>query len=108
VWQVVFHPDAEVEFNHLPERERIAMLSATDKLTSLGPEPPFPHQSSVRGAGGSRDLRPRARRSPVRALYQRIRDVFVIAAVGPEADVDRRGFERAVRNAGNRLLETQE
>jgi hypothetical protein len=69
----------------------------------LGDTLPFPHQSAVRGAEGLRELRPRAGRSPVRGLYQRIGDAFVLLAIGPEAEVDRQGFDQAVRVAKERL-----
>jgi len=103
VWQVVFHPDAEIELDRLPPRERAAILHAVEKLVALGPTLPFPHQSDVRGAEDLRELRPRAGRSPWRGFYRRIGDVFVIGAVGPEAEVDKRGFERAVTVAATRL-----
>jgi hypothetical protein len=85
------------------------MLHAVEKLQALGPTLPFPHQSAVRGAGDLRELRPRAGRSRWRAFYRRIGDVFVIAAVGPEAEADRRGFEAATGSASTRLqnIETQ-
>jgi hypothetical protein len=41
-------------------------------------------------------------------LYGRVGDAFVILAIGPEALVDRRGFDRAVRDAGRRLAEVEE
>jgi hypothetical protein len=74
-----------------------------EKLTVLGPTLPYPHQSAVRGSTGLRELRPRSARSPWHGLYGRIGDVFVIAAIAPEAQVDRRGFDRAVRAAEARL-----
>jgi hypothetical protein len=55
--------------------------------------------------GGVRELRPRGGRSPWRPLYRRIGDVFVVLAVGPEAQNDRRGFDRAVSAAEERLGE---
>lgn len=80
-----------------------------DKLVSLGPRLPFPHSSKVMGdAGGSlRELRPRAGRSPWRCIYERIGYVFVIGAVGPEAQKDKAGFERAVSVAKDRLAEIE-
>lgn len=48
------------------------------------------------------------RRSAWRAFYQRIGHVFVIAAVGPEARADPRGFERAVTSALTRLEEVDQ
>jgi hypothetical protein len=82
------------------------MNHAVEKLIALGPQLPFPHQSSVRGAGeGLRELRPRGGRSPWRAIYRREGDAFWIGAVGPEAEADPHGFDRAVRAARRRLDE---
>ena len=91
----------------MPARERVALDQARAKLSVHGPSLPYPHQSAVRGVGaaGLRELRPRAGRSAWRALYRRLGDVFVIAAVGPEAESDRRGFERMTRLAVVRLEE---
>lgn len=55
-----------------------------------------------------RELRPRAGRSRVRAFYGRAGDVFVVVGVSPEAQVDHRGFERAVRAGVQRLAEVRE
>jgi hypothetical protein len=107
VWTVSWHKDADLELNKLPVPERVAMLHAIDKLMALGPQLPFPHQSSVRGTQGLRELRPRGGRSPWRAFYQRQGDAFVIGAVGPEAQVDQRGFDKAVRDASARLERQQ-
>jgi|HubBroStandDraft_5_1064220.scaffolds.fasta_scaffold773631_2 hypothetical protein len=43
-----------------------------------------------------------------RALYRQVGEVFVVAAVGPEAQSDPRGFERAVRRALQRLADLEE
>ena len=88
--------------------ERVALLHAVDKLAALGPLLPFPHQSDVRGAAGWRELRPRGGRGRVRGIYGRLEQVFVILAVGPEAQVDRRGFDRAVHAGVQRLDEITE
>jgi hypothetical protein len=55
-----------------------------------------------------RELRPRAGRSPWRVLYRRVGQVFVLAAIGPEAESDHRGFDQAARHAGSRLDELEE
>jgi hypothetical protein len=93
----------------VPTQERKAIDNAVDKLAALGPALPFPHSSKVMGdAGGAlRELRPRAGRSPWRCIYQRVGDAFVIGAVGPEAQHDRAGFEKAVRQAKRRLAEVE-
>jgi hypothetical protein len=44
----------------------------------------------------------------VRPLYQRFADTFVIAAIGPDAQVDSRRFDWAVRSAKDRLAEIEE
>jgi hypothetical protein len=41
-------------------------------------------------------------------MYGRVGEVFVVAAVGPEAKVDPRGFDRAVGRALERLAEIEE
>jgi hypothetical protein len=105
MWQVGWHKDADLELNKLPAPERVAMIHAADKLKALGPRLLYPHQSSIRGVQGLRELRPRGGRSRWRAFYQRQGDVFVIGAVGPEAEVDPRGFDRAIRDALARLEE---
>ena len=48
------------------------------------------------------------RRSPWRALYRRLGDGLVVLAIGPEAQHDKRGFDRAVRLAEDRLKEIEE
>ena len=89
-------------------KEKAALINAEAKLGALGPNLPFPHSSAVQGAERLRELRPRAGRSPWRALYRQVGDEFVIAAVGPEAQVDSRGFALACRRAEARLAEMEE
>ena len=103
VWEVRYHPTAEKEYRQLPTKERFAVENAIEKLRLFGPKLPYPHQSNVKGAQNLRELRPRAGRSPLRAFYRRIDDVFVIGAIGPEAQVDNRKFNRAVEAAQKRL-----
>lgn len=74
-----------------------------EKLQALGAQLPFPHASHVEGAAALFELRPRAGRSPWRAFYRQVGAAMVIAAIGPEATVDPRGFARAVRVAERRL-----
>ncbi len=70
-----------------PAHEQRAVDNAVDKLAAFGPLLAFPHSSNVMGdpGGALRELRPRAGRSPWRCIYQRIGDVFLVAAVAPEA-----------------------
>ncbi len=69
VWLVVFTDEAAEERLVLPATERNALLHAVDKLEAFGPQLGFPHTSAVQGHLGLRELRPRAGRSPWRALY---------------------------------------
>ena len=106
--KVLIHPLAEPELAQLPSVEKAAMDHAMEKLEALGARLPFPHQCGVRGARGLRELRPRAGRSPWRAIYRQIADAMVIGAFGPEAEVNRNGFDRAVAAAQRRLDELEE
>ena len=83
------------------------MVNSIQKLTIYGPTLPHSHSSLVRDTAGLRELRPRAGRSAWRALYRRRGEVFTIAAIGPEAEADQRGFDRAVRAAVARLEKTE-
>jgi phage-related protein len=97
MWAVVYLLEAQLERSVLPKTERAALINADAKLGAFGPLLDYPHTSAVRGAEGLRELRPRAGRSTWRALYRRVGEVYVVAAVGPEAESDPRGFQRAVR-----------
>jgi hypothetical protein len=108
MWDVRYHPGAEAEFHALLPGDRNAVDNAVKKLEAYGPALPYPHQSAVRGSRSVRELRPRGGRSRMRPLYQRFGDVFVIGAIGPEVQVDSRGFERAVQRAVERLAEIEE
>jgi hypothetical protein len=103
VWVVSFAIEAQQELISLPVQERVALLNAVAKLEAVGPRLPFPHQSAVKGVPGLRELRPRGGRSPWRGFYRQLGDGFVIAAIGPEAQVDQRNFDRAVRAALARI-----
>jgi len=81
------------------------MLHAAQKLEAAGPRLGHPHSSAVQGESGRgfRELRPRAGRSRWRPIYRRVGpSTFAILAVGPEAQIDRRGFDAAVRRAVER------
>jgi hypothetical protein len=91
--------DAVMEIEALPAQERVAIDNALTKLEALG----YPHSSQVKGTQ-LRELRPRRGRSRWRALCQRRgTQFFVIAAIGPEALHDQRGFQRAIATAQARL-----
>lgn len=95
-------PEARDELKALPPDELKAMFNALEKLQAIGAQLPYPHSSQVQGTQ-IRELRPRAGRSPWRALYQRVGDRLVVVAIAPEAQHDPRGFKRAVTQAQRRL-----
>jgi hypothetical protein len=84
------------------------MIHALDKLSGEGPTLPYPHSSAVHGADRLRELRLRGGRSAWRAFYRRVGEIFVIAAIGPEAQADKRGFGRAIAAAQARLDQIEE
>ncbi len=105
--EVLVHPEAERELERLSTGERVAMQAALEKLEALGVRLPFPHQSAVKGAGGLRELRPRAAGAAGVRCTGVCKDAMVILAIGPEAEVDKRGFDRAVSRARERLAELE-
>jgi len=100
---VRWHPDADGERDaSWPAREQVAMRHAVEKLEAAGPRLGHPHSSAVQGETGQglRELRPRAGRSRWRPIYRRVSpSTFVIFAVGPEAQIDKRGFDAAIGRA---------
>lgn len=104
----MFHPQADVELNKVPAREGVAIVNALDKLRAAGPALGYPHTSRVRGAGDLREVRPRQGRCAWRVFYRQIGDALVVGSVGPEAQVDPKGFRRAIRSAETRLDEVEE
>jgi hypothetical protein len=107
VWEVLLHADAAGELGKLPAREQAAVDTALVKLREIGPGLGYPHTSHVQGADRIRELRPRQGRCPWRAFYRDVEGLIVVAAIGPEASVDGRGFDRAVLLAAERLAEIE-
>ncbi len=101
--EVLILTEAEVAYRTLPIAERRAMRNAIAKLEEVTGTLGAPHTSAIKGSSGLRELRPRAGRSPWRAFYRQIGNQIVIAAFGPEAQVDARGFARSVGIAEERL-----
>src|SRR4051812_26614359 len=100
---LLLHPEAQEEWSLLPAGEYRAMANALAKLRDLGDQLGFPHTSNVQGAAHMRELRPRGGRSRWRAFFRRI----AIGAIGPEANVDPRGFSRSIERAEARLDEME-
>lgn len=79
------------------------------RLEAPGSQLSFPHQSAVPGTTGVQELRPKGGGSSWRAFYRRIvPEVFKIGAVGLEYLANRKGFERSIRLAEERLSEFEE
>lgn len=106
--EVRWHPGAEEDLKRLSAKERAALLHAEQKLVALSVALGYPHTSAVKGTANLRELRPRRGDSPWRAFFRRIGDILVIGAVGPEANVDPRGFAAAIRAAETRLAEIKD
>lgn len=108
---VLWHPQADAERDSSwPAEERVAILHVAQKLQAAGPRLGHPHSSALRGdvGAGLRELRPRAGRSRWRPIYRRVNpSTFVILAVAPEAEIDRRDFDAAVARAAKRLEELE-
>lgn len=106
-WRVAWHPKALDEKNAIEDAaERVSIAHVIEKLEVDGPALQSPHQSGVMGEEGSglRELRPRRGRSRWRPLYRRAEEaLFAILAVGPEAEIDKAGYAKAVRLAKQRL-----
>jgi len=103
--EILFHHAARLEFNSLPESEKSAMRTAIARLEEFGDQLGARHTSAVQGSAGLPELRPRRGRSPWRAIYRRVGPIMVVGAFGPEAQVDRPGFDRTVRLAEQRIAE---
>jgi len=106
---VRWHPLAELERDaSWPVPERVAIVHAAEKLEAEGRRLGHPHSSAIQGEAGRglRELRPRGGRSRWRPIYRQVTpDTFIILAVGPEAQIDRPGFDAAVARAQLRLAE---
>lgn len=101
--EVWYLAEAAHERDQLSARDRVALEHAIEKLELLGALLPAPHQKNVVGADRIRELRPRAGRSAFRAFYRQVDQWMLIGAIGPEHEVDSRGFDSAVRRAEDRL-----
>ena len=108
MWIYRYLAAAAGEREALVPKEKAALINAEAKLAALGPRLPYPHSSAVHGADRLRELRPRGGRSPWRALYRQIGGEFIVAAVGPEAQADARGFAAACRKAEARSAEIED
>jgi hypothetical protein len=108
MWEVIYLAEAGHERAELPTRDRVAVDHAVAKLEAIGPALPYPHSSNVEGSDDLRELRPQAGKSPWRPLYRQVGAPFVVAAIGPEAKKNKRGFDKACQSALDRLAKLEE
>jgi hypothetical protein len=102
---VRYLPEAREERREIKDsKERKAIDRAVDKLEQLGPDLIQPHQRNVEGSTESlRELRPRRGSSQWRPLYWRHDEkTFIIGAVAPEVDTNKRGYNLGIRHAEER------
>jgi hypothetical protein len=80
---VMVDPDAVFDLEDVKAKnERKATYNAIDKLRRVGPALSPPHAKSLKGEADLFELRPRQGRSPVRPIYCRLEDMYVILAIG--------------------------
>jgi hypothetical protein len=93
VFEVLWHPEAVQERDDIEDAgERVAIMTAEEKLKQFGRYLPAPHSRAVEGKEGRglRELRPRGAKSRWRPLYRQIGpETFVILAVAPEVQTER-------------------
>lgn len=106
-WDVLWLPEAIKEREAArPDKEIKAMMNAAEKLEHLGLRISSPHVRDVKGSDGLWELRPRGGRSKWRPIYKRMAEsTFVILAVAPEVETNKRGYNLAIKNAEKRALE---
>jgi hypothetical protein len=98
-WGCRFTNEAVRDLEHLPPRERAAVMNVIGKLSALGPSLAFPHVSAVLGAPALFELRPRAGRSRHRPLFIKAGNEFVILVIAKDGKSNRRSFNNSVRQA---------
>lgn len=97
---IVFDADAVLDLEDVKSKgDRKALFNAVHKLKELGPLLPSPHMKSLKGEKDLFELRPKQGRSPVRPIYVRVDNQFVILAVAPDKD----HFDRALADARSRI-----
>jgi hypothetical protein len=101
-WLVEFDEGAVRDFEDVKGRqERRAVFNVANKLKELGPDLRDPHVKSLKGEADLFELRPRQGDSPVRPIYARFGERFLILAVASTKG----GFDRALNDARRRLRE---
>lgn len=100
-WVVDFDGDAVIDFEDVKSRgERKAVFNDVHKLKALGIDLPSPHMKSLKGETDLFELRPKQGNSPVRPIYARLGDRFVVLAVAAKKS----SFDGAVADAKARLI----
>jgi hypothetical protein len=100
---VLYDADAVLELQSLKgKQERNAVFAVIEKLRMLGPELAPPHVKALKGESRLLELRPRQGSSPVRPIYRRVGNEYVILAFSVKPD--KADFDAAVAAARKRAL----
>jgi hypothetical protein len=100
VWIVEFDSDAVLDFEDVKSRgDRKAVFEVVRKLRRFGPGLTSPHMKSLKGEADLFELRPKRGAIPVRAIYARVSDRFVVLAVA----ATKPRFDRSISDARARL-----
>lgn len=110
-WEVEWHPAAREERRSIEASERRAIHHVIEKLRATGVRLPSEHQRAIRGPGGEGlwELRPRCGKSRWRPLYRQCGErTFIVLAIAPEVEVDKRGYQQAIKLAQQRWREREQ
>jgi hypothetical protein len=104
LWLVDFDPGTIKDLEEVRSHGDLrAVLSAVDKLQTLGPRLSSPYMKSLKGEVDLFELRPKQGACAVRPIYARDGRRFVVLAVAP----NKASFRRAVERARHRLRRRQ-
>jgi hypothetical protein len=110
-WVVEFHPDCEAWADHLPQRDKEALLAAKRVLESEGPTLGRPLVDTVEGSrhANMKELRPGSTgRTEIRVLFAFDLEREAILLVGGDKSDDWRGwYEKSIPIADDRFHEHQ-
>jgi Phage derived protein Gp49-like (DUF891). len=103
---VLWHPDAESEASSIDAGELAAIENGISKLRSAGTKLDKRHSDHV--GDGLWELRLFRSRSPWRAIYKQVgKKEFVILAVCPEYEQNKKGFRKGCKDAAKRFEELE-
>jgi hypothetical protein len=87
-WPVDLSSSAFLDLEDVKSRsDRKAIVNVLEKLAQFGPRLAPPHMKSLQGEPGLLELRPKRGASPVRLIYVRYEDRFVVLSAAPSKAV---------------------